>query len=362
MGIPRRFLLTLGVLLGVASGCIETNAPTLLEVALPGGEPQPGTPPTASTPGYYIQLADPSGTDLGQLAGGWGPTWSPNGSEIAFQGMNQDGASSGIFVMGVGETAERRLGEGEKWLPRWSPDGSKITFVTCVPNGVVGPFDGCDIMFGVINADGSGQRMLGRIGVVGTIPPAEWSPDGERIAFVGGEGGGADVYVVDADGGGLAQLTGLGTVTGVDWSPDGRMIAFRAAGSVYVMNIDGSDLTRLTNDPAPLVVGHVEWSPQGDRIAYSLSPDPVLFETDDPESLSVHVIDPDGTNEIALATHAVHPRWLPDGRTIAFGRWFVDEIWTVSADGGEPSLLIPDGFGAEWSPDGSRIAYVRHHR
>jgi Tol biopolymer transport system component len=254
-------------------------------------------------PGYNIYLADPSGLDLWHLAPGYGPTWSPDGREIAFTGSRGDGTSSGIFVMDVGGTARRRLRGGDSWLLRWSPEGSKIAFVTCIPNGE----NMCDMKFGVINSDGSGEILLAQINTSGTIPPAEWSPDGKKIAFVGGERCCADLYVINADGSGLTQLTRLGTVTGVDWSPDGRTLALRAAESVYVVNADG-------------------------------------------------------TNRIAVATNAVDPRWLRDGRTLSFGRWFVDEIWTVSADGGEPSLLLRDGFGAEWSADGTRIAYVRHHR
>jgi Tol biopolymer transport system component len=323
------------------------------EAATPEPEADPGL-----TPGYYIYLADPSGVDLRQFARGFEPTWSPDGSKIAFQGMD-----SGIFVMDVGGTAQRRLRGGDSWLPRWSPEGSKIAFVTCTPNGENGPFSGCDMTFGIINADGSGELMLGQTDFMGTIPPAAWSPDGNKIAFVSGdEECCADLYVINADGSGLAQLTRLGTVTGADWSPDGRTLALRAAGSVYVVNADGSDLIQLTNDTGPLVVRHLEWSPQGDRIAFSLSLDPVVWETEDGGSLTIHVINADGTNRITVATNAVTPRWLRDGRTLYFSRWFVDEIWTVSADGGEPSLLLPDGFGAEWSPDGTRIAYVRHHR
>jgi Tol biopolymer transport system component len=322
-------------------------------------------PPAAPTPGYHIYLANPSGVDLRQLARGHRPTWSPDGSRIAFEGIrDSDGTFSGIHIMDVSGTAERRLNGGEGSLPRWSPDGSKIAFLTCIPNGGNGLFPEimCDATFGVINADGSGKIMLGQTDFLGTIPPAEWSPDGKKIAFVGGEGSRADLYVSNADGSGLAQLTRLGTVTGTKWSPDGRMLAFRAAGSVYVINADGSDLTQLTSATHSLVVRHLEWSPQGDRIAFSLSLDPSVWETKDPESLTVHVMNADGTNRIIVATNARDPRWLRDGRTLSFGRWFVDEIWTVSADGGEPSLLVPDGFGAEWSPDGTRIAYVKHHR
>jgi Tol biopolymer transport system component len=364
MSIPRRVVLTIGVLLAVATGCSESTAPTLTEVVPPVVPPEapPEVPPPAPAGPYHIHLADASGVELRNLARGFEPTWSPDGRRIAFQGIGGDGTSSGIHVMDVGGTAQGQIRGGDSWLPRWSPDGSRIAFVTCIPNGENGPFPMCDMTFGVINADGSGETMLAQTNVQATIPPAEWSPDGKTIAFVGGEVDRADLYVINTDGSGLAQLTRLGTVTGADWSPDGRTLAFRAAGSVYVINADGSDLAQLTHDTDPLVVRHLEWSPQGDRIAFSLSLDPLVWETEDPESLTVHVMNADGTNRITVATNAANPRWLPDGRTLSFGRWFVDEVWTVSADGGEPSPLLPDGFGATWSPDGNLVAYVHHHR
>jgi Tol biopolymer transport system component len=362
MGISRCVRLTLGVLIGVAGGCSEPTAPIPLEGVPPPGGPPPGGPPPAPTGEYSIHLADSSGVDLRQLAYGFAPAWSPDGSRIAFQGISVDGTSSGIFVMDVDGTARRLLTGGDSWSPRWSPDGSRIAFLTCIPNEDNGSSPMCDMTYSVMNADGSGEVTLARTNFAGTIPPAEWSPDGKKIAFVGGEGCCADLYVINTDGSGLAQLTRLGTVTGADWSPDGRMLALRAAGSVYVINADGSDLTELTNDVGSLVVRHAEWSPLGDRIAFSLSLDPLVWETVHGGSLTIHVINADGTDRITVATNARDPRWLRDGRSLSFGRWFDDEIWIVSADGGVPSLLLGNGVGAEWSPDGSRIAYVKHRR
>jgi TolB protein len=264
--------------------------------------------------------------------------------------------------MDVDGTTQRQLRGGDSWLPRWSPEGSQIAFVTCIPNEENGPFPMCDMTVGVIDADGSGEKMLAQANVSGTVPPAEWSPDGRKIAFVSGEGNLADLYVINTDGSGLAQLTRLGTVTGADWSPDGRTLALRAAGSVYVINADGSDLTQLTDDTDSLVVRHVEWSPQGDRMAFSLSRDPLVWDTYDGGSLTLHVINADGTNRITVGTKARDHRWLRDGRTLSFTWWWEDEIWIVSADGGEPSPLLRDGFGAEWSPDGTRVAYMKQYR
>jgi hypothetical protein len=111
-----------------------------------------------------------------------------------------------------------------------------------------------------------------------------FSSDGSRIAFVGYDhqgssfpGGGAnyDIYVMNADGTGLANLTTSpddvqsgGSQGSPTWSPDGSMIAYwngssdRVAQGVYVMNADGSYEHKVSGGGEPL-----SWSPDGSRIA-----------------------------------------------------------------------------------------------
>ena len=97
-----------------------------------------------------------------------------------------------------------------------------------------------------MNADGSGKRLLTRDAWQGLA----WSPDGRKIAFVGG-GGKSEIYVINADGSGQRRLTRTaGYEFGPAWSPDGRKIAFSRGPNgdhqVYVMNADGSGQRRLT--------------------------------------------------------------------------------------------------------------------
>jgi Tol biopolymer transport system component len=94
-----------------------------------------------------------------------------------------------------------------------------------------------------------------------------WSPDGKKVAFGSNRSGHSDLYVMNADGSGVTQLTADTATEGRPaWSPDGKKIAFGrtprdlVAWELYVMNADGSGVTQLTTnngsvDPKPA------WSP-----------------------------------------------------------------------------------------------------
>ena len=84
------------------------------------------------------------------------------------------------------------------------------------------------------------------------LDPA-WLPDGTKIAFEKGDGNQYEVYVVNADGSGLTNLTNTNSASDLEpsWSPDGQKIAFSStrAGTndIFMMNADGSGPTNLTN-------------------------------------------------------------------------------------------------------------------
>lgn len=140
----------------------------------------------------------------------------------------------------------------------WSADGARLAF-GCTLGAIlasrVGDFEIC-----VVNADGTGLRRI--TDTHGISAAGGWSQEGTRIAFASsrdqdpeGVSPCGDLFTVDAEGSRLAKLTdGPARDCGPSWSPDGRHILFSSDradpggdSDLYVMNPDGSGITRLTH-------------------------------------------------------------------------------------------------------------------
>jgi len=145
------------------------------------------------------------------------------------------------------------------------------------------------------------------------------------------------------------------------WSPDGRKIVFadRASGNseVFLMNADGSDLRNLTNEPLPDT--NPTFSPDGSEI---------IFVRDFYGTGRLFRMNPDGSNQRRLTENQAYemsPAFSPDGSRLAFagdreGRGL--DIFTLDfADPNNENLLVARRFHdsqAAFSPDGKRLAFV----
>ncbi|MFN2588691.1 MAG: protein kinase [Actinomycetota bacterium] len=143
--------------------------------------------------GGVIRTITPTGRRGRTLAGGFTPSWAPDGRHIAFV-RNHD-----IYVMGrkgqaVTQLTDTDAGDSD---PAWSPDGRYILFASGTPSDLF-----------VMETDGSGRRALTSSQTVANTSPT-WSPDGKRIAWVAADQvtGQTDIWVMDADGTNARNVT-----------------------------------------------------------------------------------------------------------------------------------------------------------
>ena len=146
---------------------------------------------------------DPDGTNrvlLTSTGNDYSPVWSPDGQRIAFIRGADAGA---IWVMKADGTGAIRVSAyGRGWVqpPIWSPDGRSITY-----------WDAVDTATGMVGAifrvtpDGSSRTRLTTYGNVNAV--RGWSPDGSRLIFESDRDGDPDIWVMNADGTGLTRLT-----------------------------------------------------------------------------------------------------------------------------------------------------------
>ena len=206
------------------------------------------------------------------------PDWSPDGTKIAFVSNRNLGVNQ-IYVMDADGTNQIRLTDGprRKQDPDWSPDGQQIAFTVNLDLHRHVDLEDDDELPRIAVMDAGGQNRE-RFEDHAMLP--SWSPDGQQIAFVSGRDGGAEIYVIGADGQGLERVThGLLGGQSPSFSPDGRRIAYYSWNEefhhIYVMGADGKNRVRLTHNQEH----HFDptWSPDGQTIAYVVSKDFFVF-------------------------------------------------------------------------------------
>ena len=193
-----------------------------------------------------------------------------------------------------------------------------------------------------------------------------------KIVFVSNRDGNDEIYTCNADGSNVTRLTNDPVADGMPvWSPDGAHIVFCKfnvypyCGNIYIMNADGSNVRQLTftGDAA-----YPSWSPDGTKIAFT----DMIDETVNGWVSTIKIVN--SSNGSVLIQTGLYgasvipsPAWSPDGTKIAFdsdwnGWDFVSDIFTICPNGGNRSLLTSQLFNdydywkPAWSPNGSKLS------
>jgi Tol biopolymer transport system component len=194
------------------------------------------------------------------------------------------------------------------------------------------------------------------------------------LYYGSGQGGRRELWVMDRNGSNKKLLTrDMWDIATAQWSPDGNRIAFSSSATsrknggstiiydTWVMNSDGTGQTEVFVNQA-LSELSPSWSPLGTSLAFSLLRG---------NNWDIFVMDSKGL-DLRRLVHTPRddesPAWSPDGEEIAFTSQFLSPdlagIYTVKSDGSstmpEPVLERYDVIfnSPAWSPDGSRIAFV----
>ena len=296
--------------------------------------------------GAEVETITPAGTTAGEYKVVFS-TGDPDTSAIAL--MNADG--TGLWQI-TPSNGFRNI------FPVISPDGKRVAFQS-LRNRIYG--------IHIVNIDGTNAHLLTPDGAT-----PEWSPDGTRLVYTSQESGNPDLWVINADGTGKRPLTtSLGRDFNPSWSPDGKSIAFISDREqpnqlrLYVMNADGSNQRRLTDDDYAGSAFHrpSPWSPDSRRIAYTAG------TPGNPGGSAVFVVNVDGTAKRQLTDipqeGTGNPCWSPDGKSIAFTSFQASDmgIFVMMADGtGRRRITLqgaPAADNAAWSPGGGHILFVR---
>ena len=334
------------------------------------------------------------------------PSFSPDGSAVAFVWLKEGERAGHIYVKMLGSEAPARLGSGtaEELSPAWSPDGRWIAFirhdqarssVVIVPaiggseqeiyslpfnhvweyGGLAWTPGGDGLIFPQQDDEQAPSRLVelnikGRTVRQLTNPPGGWdgdwtpqvSPDGKKLAFVRGpEGSVHDLYIMTFPAGQPQRITSDGRlIDGLTWTSDGSSIVYASnrSGSLSLWRVSARGGTP-EHEPAG---GDNASSPsiarQGNRLVYSHGA----------AIWSILAIELDGKargSEADILTSSqqdASPHVSPAGDKLVFQSWRsgAQEIWSSRIDGGDPVQLTSLNASAGspfWSHDGRRIAF-----
>jgi Tol biopolymer transport system component len=280
--------------------CLLICAVVWSVLAIPAGQPVENNFPSgvlafssvrAGNMDIYIINAD--GTDLRRVTRlatqESEPSWSPDGSQLAYQSQRPGWA---LYRSNLNGNEEMPLTTSTSWSPAWSPDGQWIAYST-----------GSAIY--KISCTGEDRQILTQGGNCGR--PA-WSTDGQALVFHSTRSGNNEIYILDLESGEITQITNHPARDfQASWSPDGQRLVFASDRDgdleIYTIRTDGRELVQITNNDVDDMLP--AWSPDGAWIA---------FVSDKDGDAEITITSVDGAVTVRLTNNPgddMYPAWKP---------------------------------------------------
>ena len=333
-----------------------TSEPTLEATATPTEPPTATMVPTNTLPPVVEVTATPDNTPIPVA------TSQGGGGQIAFASA-RSGAPQ-IYIVnldGTGLTPLTNIKDGA-CQPTWSPDGSQIAFISpCRIRGDVTENAYKDSSIYVMNADGSGQKPL--TVVPGSDFDPDWSHDGRRIAFTSLRDGKKDIYVLTIESGAITRLT---TVSGdvqensqPSWAPFGNQIVYTVkrvnAYQIWVMSDTGQGNVQIARSGQQYIDYLPVWTPDSSTILFSQRDAGVVSRA---WLMSIKYEDREAKNptRIDIPRPVEDVEFSPDGLWLVFEGMDNDgnrDIYFMTASGGSRTRLTNDpavDFDPAWRP------------
>ncbi|MBV9242381.1 MAG: PD40 domain-containing protein [Acidobacteria bacterium] len=284
----------------------------------------------------------------------YNPVWSPKGDEIAY--LSRRGSELGIWripALGGNPILIRKVDDGGSLLKRWLMNGS----IYLESNSTLWSVDS--------NSGGIAQ-------VVSTSPSMTWgsmniSQDGRQSSYVTEENGVSTLWAASATAAGRQVLSTASDMRNTVWDPDGQRILYSAnidgVYQLFAADVSGTKPTQLTFGETNCFP--IDVSEDGTRILYGAS-------KEDVQLWSVTTTD---LREAPVVTDALADLWpdiSPDGAELVYqaipnisqADKIFDGAILLKSQAGESSnrRLADSGFLPVWSPDQSRVAFLRRGR
>jgi Tol biopolymer transport system component/DNA-binding winged helix-turn-helix (wHTH) protein len=311
----------------------------------------------------------------------YAPSFSPNGSTVAFIRGTAAGVAEDLYVVPAAGGAPKRLTFDNAQIgsaPSWTPDGGDLVFSSTrggtmslwrmsargglpqpMPGIGVGSFipsislTGHQLIYQQLPRDqlslwrldlSSDRRSQSEHEIMGSSSRPHFSPDGQKIVFESDRLGYAEIWVCDSEGSNCRQLTSLKGVAGAArWSPDGRYIAFeyrpKEHTEIYLLD-SSSGLSRMVTTLLGADNGGPNWSRDGKWI---------YFYSDHGGSFQVWKTRiPEGSPEQVTKNGGVFVSESADGQFLYFSKYEVPGVWKVPFKGGEETRVLDQPAGDDW--------------